>query len=153
MHAKRTAYEYVVAKNTLKAKFVRADALGGEGPAANGTRVLHDVHGIQLLFSQEGELWIFDFPTLALSLLTGLAMLSLAKTLADVYLFYLAPKRDDYRIFARSDTPRFDPRSEDEVAVRVRVRVRVRVNRKKTVRKKNWLDQKTASTHAKTSLT
>ena len=48
MHAKRTAYEYVVAKNTLKAKFVRADALGGEGPAANGTRVLHDVHGIQV---------------------------------------------------------------------------------------------------------
>ena len=121
-----------MAKNNLKAKFVRADALGGEGPAANGTRVLHDVHGIQLLFSQEGELWIFDFPTLALSLLTGLAMLSLAKTLADLYLFYLAPKRDDYRIFARSDTPRFDPRSEDEVGVRVRVRVWVRVNRKRS---------------------
>ena len=72
---------------------------------------------MQLLFSQEGSLRVFDFPTLMLSIISGIAFVATAKTMVDCYLLYLAPKRRDYRLFVEASTPDFSPDSQSEALV------------------------------------
>jgi len=107
-------YEYVVAANDLEAKLTYTDS---SGAYMNGTamqREVVDLHGLQVLFSQHGSLRVFDFPTLMLSLVSGIAFLSMAKVTADFFLLYLAPRRNDYKLFVASASPDFSPDSEAE---------------------------------------
>ncbi len=108
-----TRYDYVVGINRIEAKLVTNDLLGENVTV----RRLHDLHGVQLLFSQEGSLRVFDFPTLMLSIISGIAFVATAKTLVDCYLLYLAPKRRDYRLFVEASTPDFSPDSQSEALV------------------------------------
>ena len=78
---------------------------------------MNDVHGMQLLFSQEGSFFVFDFPTLMLALISGFALFASAKSLADAFLMYAAPKRADYQLFVQSTTPDFSPDGPVEEAV------------------------------------
>jgi len=104
-----THYEYRISVNELEAKFVSVDEAAG-GPA--GTRTVQDLHGLQLLFSQDGNLNVFDFQTLMLSLVAGFAYLFVAKMAADYFLLYFAPKRHDYKLFVQAHSPDFSPESE-----------------------------------------
>lgn len=56
----------------------------------------------------------FDFWTLALALISGAALLSLAKVAADSFLLYFSPRRADYRLFVASSSPDFSPDNEEE---------------------------------------
>ena len=49
------------------------------------------------------------------------ALLCFAKMAADFFLLYLAPRKNDYRLFVQSQTPDFDPDGEDERTVLERV--------------------------------
>jgi hypothetical protein len=73
-----------------------------------------DLHGLQLLFSQDGKLRIFDWQALAMAIWTGVLLFSLAKIVADSFLLYCAPKRNDYRLFVTTKSPDFKPSSESE---------------------------------------
>ena len=69
--------------------------------------------------------------TLMLTLISGLALLSIAKTIADSFVLYISPNRADYRLFVVNSTPDFDPDSPEEKKVleellhRKRVKVRM----------------------------
>ena len=71
-------YSYLVATNDIEAKVLSSDESEYVGGRAE-MRQVRDLHGLQLLFSQEAELYVFDLPTLFLTLLSGLALLSMAK--------------------------------------------------------------------------
>ena len=48
------------------------------------------------------------------AVVTGLALMSVAKTVTDAYLLYLSPRSKDYRLFVRTTTPDFAPDSDAE---------------------------------------
>ena len=77
-------------------------------------RVVNDLHGIQISFAQSGGGRLLDFKTMLLTLVSGLVMLSTAKTVADYFLLYAAPKRADYRLFVEQLSPDFGPDNEAE---------------------------------------
>jgi hypothetical protein len=83
-------------------------------PAANATRELYDVHGLQIIFEQGGGLSQFDVMTLLLTFVTGIALASVAKTVANAFILYVSPRKDDYRLFVRTTTPDFSPDSDAE---------------------------------------
>ena len=56
-------------------------------------------------------------------------MLSTAKTLADFYLLYAAPRRADYRLFVENLTPDFGPEHESKRLVLEKVLLRKRRER------------------------
>ena len=45
---------------------------------------------------------------------SGLALLSIAKTVADFFVLYVSPHKLDYRLFVMDHTPDFGPDSEEE---------------------------------------
>lgn len=114
-------YQYFVSVNDMEAKTTWTDqtsvpiytidpisgALLSNG--TNTTRVEYDLHGLQLIYSIEATLNVFNLPTLFLSLLSGAGLLFVAKTTADSFLLYCAPKRKDYRLFVEQLTPDFSP--------------------------------------------
>ena len=59
---------------------------------------------------------MWDTQALILSLISGLAFLSVAKVTADSFLLYLAPRRADYKLFVQATSPDFSPDSDAEVA-------------------------------------
>ena len=79
-------------------------------------RLVYDLHGLKLNFEQTGYVVISDVRSVLLTIFSGLVMLSTAKTLADLYLLYIAPRRADYRLFVEQLTPDFGP---DDEAQRV----------------------------------
>jgi len=101
-------YYYKASTNKIKAKMETADWY-------NAThRIVNDLHGIQLAFAQSGGVRLPDFKTMLLTLVSGLVMLSTAKTVADYFLLYAAPKRADYRLFVEQLSPDFGPDNDAE---------------------------------------
>ena len=74
-------------------------------------RVVEDLHGLQILFAQRGVLRKFDLYQLMLCLATSLASIWVASMLANFFLLYLSPLSKDYRLFVRSYSPDFNPKS------------------------------------------
>lgn len=60
---------------------------------------------------QDGELAVFDLGTMLLTIFSGFAYIFVAKTVADYFLRYFAPRRKDYRLFVQSFSP--DVRARD----------------------------------------
>ncbi|KAK3238487.1 hypothetical protein CYMTET_51503 [Cymbomonas tetramitiformis] len=54
-------------------------------------------NGIKLVFIQQGNVGKFDFPTLLLSLVSGLALLAISQTAVDVVALYILPLKSIYR--------------------------------------------------------
>lgn len=88
-----------------------------------------DLHGIQLLFAQTGGVRLPHARTIILTLVSGLALLSVAKTVADAFLLYLAPRRKDYALFVETITPDFGPETDQERQTLERVLERKRLER------------------------
>lgn len=53
-------------------------------------------NGIKLVFIQQGNVGKFDFPTLLLSLVSGLALLTVSQTTVDLVALYIMPLRSIY---------------------------------------------------------
>jgi hypothetical protein len=96
----RAHYEYFVSVNDMEAKVTWTDGGDVMGSGANATRITYDLHGLQLLYSQEAVLNVFDSSQLFLSILSGAGLLYVARLAADSFLYYLAPMRNDYRLYA-----------------------------------------------------
>ena len=96
-----SSYHYVVSTNSIKAKLETADWINASA------RVVNNLHGIQLIFAQSGGVRLPDVKTMLLTFVSGLVMLSTAKTIADYFLLYVAPKRADYRLFVEQLSPNF----------------------------------------------
>jgi hypothetical protein len=109
------SYAYRVSINRIEAKAERPDSLNMT------TRLVNDVHGVQLIFQQTGGIRLPDFRTAILTLVSGLVMLGAAKTVADYFLLYAAPRRADYRLFVLNYTPDFGPDNEEEEKVLERI--------------------------------
>ena len=84
------------------------------GAVPNATREVFSLHGVQLIFEQSGGLTSFDFFTLLLTFVSGLALVSISKSITNTFLLYLAPRRNEYRLFLRSQTPDFAPANQAE---------------------------------------
>ena len=97
----------------------------------NTTRVEYDLHGLQLIYSIEATLNVFNLPTLFLSLLSGAGLLFVAKTTADSFLLYCAPKRKDYRLFVEQLTPDFSPDSAESRTLLEKILHKKRASRAK----------------------
>lgn len=76
-----------------------------------------NLHGVKLVFLQEGGVGVFDFFTLLLNCVAGMALLASAATLADLALVYVLPQKHLYMLFKYSQTPDFDPDDEHELAL------------------------------------
>lgn len=103
-----SSYHYVVSTNSIKAKLETADWINASA------RVVNNLHGIQLIFAQSGGVRLPDVKTMLLTFVSGLVMLSTAKTIADYFLLYVAPKRADYRLFVEQLSPDFGPSNDQE---------------------------------------
>ena len=105
-------YAYHVSINDLPAKMSYTE----ERPSVNGTRrrATVDLHGLQLLFYQEGSLLVFDWVQLRLTIVSALTFLAVATTVANFFMLYLAPRRGKYRLFVQSASPDFAPSNEAE---------------------------------------
>ena len=73
--------------------------------------------GVQLVFAQRSRVFAFDFRTMLLTLVSGMALLSTAKTITDLSLMYVLPHRRSYRLFVQKLTPDMDPDTDAERAV------------------------------------
>ncbi|KOO27448.1 p2x receptor [Chrysochromulina tobinii] len=136
-------YQYFVSVNDMEAKTTWTDqtavpiytidpisgALLSNG--TNTTRVEYDLHGLQLIYSIEATLNVFNLPTLFLSLLSGAGLLFVAKTTADSFLLYCAPKRKDYRLFVEQLTPDFSPDSAESRTLLEKILHKKRASRAK----------------------
>lgn len=89
-------------------------------------RLVSDMVGTQIFFGQSGGVLQFDFSTLLLTLVTGSALISIAKTVADFYLRYLSPHKSLYSLFVFSNTPDLDPDDEHSATVLESVMARKR---------------------------
>jgi len=106
-------YEYLVNASKLEAKttfFGSFASTFGAGPKS--TREVFSLHGVQIIFQQTGGLTSFDFFTLLLTFVSGLALVSISKTVTNAFLLYAAPMRDKYRLFLQVHTPNFAPSSD-----------------------------------------
>ena len=112
-----------VSTNPIKAKVQTPDWYN------ETCRVVNDLHGIQLSFAQSGGARRPDVRTILLTLVSGLVMLSTAKTVADAFLLYVAPRRDDYRLFVEQVTPDFGPDNDAERMLLSKVLARKRAER------------------------
>mmetsp|Transcript_3248 Transcript_3248/g.6898 ORF Transcript_3248/g.6898 Transcript_3248/m.6898 type:complete len:375 (+) Transcript_3248:1-1125(+) len=92
-------------------------------------RQVDDIHGIQFIFSQTSNVYKFDVRTLLLTLVSGFALLSAARTVADMFVLYVSPHREAYKLFVQKTTPDFDPDSEAERALLAKVLARKRFKR------------------------
>lgn len=112
---KRATYSYNVSVTGLPAKTTTADIYGMTNDADPSMRRINDLRGIQVIFSvTSNKLRVWDFQILFVSLLSGVALIAIAKTIADAFLLYLAPRREDYRLFVETATPDFGPDNEHE---------------------------------------
>lgn len=106
-------YAYLVNASKLEAKTTFFGSFASTfGAGANATREVFSLHGIQIIFQQTGGLTTFDFFTLLLTFVSGLALVSFSKTITNAFLLYAAPMRDRYRLFLQVSTPDFAPSSE-----------------------------------------
>jgi len=105
-------YSYTVNKSALEDKATFFGAFASAFDTKPGLhREIYDVHGLQLLFTMSGGLMAFDWTVLLLTLVTGLALVSVARTVANLFVLYVAPRRADYRLFVQTATPDFHPDS------------------------------------------
>ena len=110
--------------------------LGATGaPDAPYLEPIADLGVVLLLFAIGLKL---DVRTLLLTLVSGLALLSAAKTVADAFVLYLSPHRKSYRLFITTDTPDFDPDTEAERLLLAKVLARKR--RKQSLLVKHAID-------------
>ena len=117
------SYRYRVSANRIESKTERAGWLN------ETRRVVYDVRGINILFVQTGGVRLLDWRTIILTLVSGLALLSVAKTVSDYFLLYVAPQRADYRLFVEQLTPDFGPDNDAERLVLAKVLARKRRER------------------------
>jgi len=108
-------YHYTVRANPIEAKV--ESYVVSHGVNGSALREYQDLHGINILFTTTGGPTYFDFQTLILTLVAGVALLASVKTLANVCLMYVLPRRADYRLFVQTVTPDFLPDSEHESRV------------------------------------
>ncbi len=110
------SYAYRVNTSKLEAKGVWYGAFASTfGAGANATRELFDVHGVQIALKQTGGLFTFDAFTLLLTIVSGLALVSVSQMATEVYLLYLSPRRADYRLWLRSQTPDWSDQAAEAV--------------------------------------
>ena len=57
---------------------------------------------------------LFDPHTLYISLMSGVALLAVAKVVADTVMLSIAPRRKNYKLFVNTPTPDFVPDNEAE---------------------------------------
>jgi hypothetical protein len=69
--------------------------------------VAGEYKGISLQFSYGGYLGTFDIQNLLIQLVTGLGMISIAKTVTQTTMKFVAPLRNQYRLFTEEMTPDF----------------------------------------------
>lgn len=91
------------------------DVLDPISTAVNATTI--DLHGVQLILEQTGGVYKPDVRTALLTLVAGSALVAIARTLANLFLLYLAPNRRIYRLFVYADSPDLDPDTPAERAV------------------------------------
>jgi hypothetical protein len=60
------------------------------------SRVIYNRHGIRLIIQQTGQLGVFDFQTLLLSLVTGMALMTMAAIILDYAIKYCRPLKRLY---------------------------------------------------------
>jgi len=108
-------YKYVVEESDVQNK---VETVRWENATM---RMVDDIHGVQLVFHQTSKVYAFDVRTLILTLVSGFALMSVAKTVANSWVLYLSPDREKYRLFVETTTPDFDPDSEHERVVLARV--------------------------------
>ena len=102
------AYNYQVNASKLEAKSYFFGSFASTFGATNeSSRELFDLHGVQITTSQAGGLTTFDFFTLLLTFVSGMALISLSRTVTEWWLLYLSPRRKEYRLFLQSHTPTF----------------------------------------------
>lgn len=70
-------------------------------------RWLDDRHGVRLIIRQTGELGKFDFPTLVLTVVSGAALVSVAKLALDAAIQFFGPLKSLYAKFKFEETPSF----------------------------------------------
>jgi hypothetical protein len=93
-------YSYLLNASKLEAKTIFFGSFASTfGASAGATREVFSLHGIQIIFQQTGGLTSFDFFTLLLTFVSGLALVSVSKTITNAFLLYAAPMRHRYRLF------------------------------------------------------
>ena len=60
------------------------------------SRVVYNRHGIRLIIQQTGQLGVFDFQTLLLSIVTGMALITFVGLLLDYAIKYCRPLKQVY---------------------------------------------------------
>lgn len=118
-----SSYAYRVSANKIETKVESADWLN------ETSRMTLDLHGVNLLFAQTGGVLLFEWRTLILTFVSGITLLSMAKSLADTFLLYIAPRKDDYALFVEHITPDFGPDTDAERLVLAKVLARKRKER------------------------
>lgn len=135
----RVAIEYDASGYTYRAVESRVQReLAAVRPLNATARRADTLRGVQLVFTQTSRVYRFDVRTLLLTLVSGLALLSAAKTVADAFVLYLSPHRKSYRLFITTDTPDFDPDTEAERLLLAKVLARKR--RKQSLLVKHAID-------------
>lgn len=101
-------YSYRAAADEIESSIVLFERL-------NSThRVRSSRHGVNIVFLQGKGYLAFDFQTLLLTLVSGAALIVLAKNVADFYVIRLAPWRENFKLFVQAPTPDFFPDTEYE---------------------------------------
>lgn len=88
-----SGYSYRARSTKLDANVLRVDTLN------ESARVISGLHGIGLSLVETGGMRRLEWRTVLLTIISGFALLSAAKTVADLFLLHFAPRRDDYRLF------------------------------------------------------
>lgn len=60
------------------------------------SRVVYNRHGLRLIILQTGQLGVFDFQTLLLSVVTGMALITIAGLMIDYAIKYFRPLKNQY---------------------------------------------------------
>eukprot|EP00296_Roombia_truncata_P000429 JP436100.1.p2 GENE.JP436100.1~~JP436100.1.p2 ORF type:complete len:308 (-),score=113.89 JP436100.1:71-883(-) len=108
------AAEYAYQPEVLPAE---AKLVGEFGINYPYERRVHNQHGVRFKFVISGEIKMFDFKTLLLSFVSGLALTSLAALFVDTLITYVMPQKDNYKLFKYHLTPDFSPEDADEQAL------------------------------------
>lgn len=90
----------LVALHNLRTEYVHVGA-----PKGLAERLVLHVHSLRLVFDAAGAVGRFDWETLAVSLLGGVALLGAATTLTELALLYVLPLRRAYRLFKYAPVP------------------------------------------------
>eukprot|EP01101_Sappina_pedata_P001130 TRINITY_DN11239_c0_g1_i1.p1 TRINITY_DN11239_c0_g1~~TRINITY_DN11239_c0_g1_i1.p1 ORF type:complete len:403 (+),score=80.14 TRINITY_DN11239_c0_g1_i1:82-1209(+) len=115
MRTYRTRYvEYIMtATQILNTEFKELESISREYP---NSLIQLNRHGIQILITQTGNLGQFDFPTLLLSLVSGLGLTAATTILVDLIAVMVMPHKDIYSKYKYDETIDFSDLRDGTVA-------------------------------------